>query len=75
MSVNEPRIAFLGIGLMGFPMARNLLKAGFAVTVWNRSQDKAEALKAFGASVAATAADAVRDDLGEITNHLYAAGL
>ena len=61
MSADNPKIAFLGVGLMGFPMARNLLKAGFAVAAWNRSTEKAEALKAFGASVAATAADAVRE--------------
>lgn len=54
------RIAFLGTGLMGAPMARNLLKAGFSVTVWNRSIDKAEALRPDGAHVAASAADAAR---------------
>ncbi len=34
------RIAFLGTGLMGAPMARRLLKAGFPVTVWNRDPPK-----------------------------------
>jgi 2-hydroxy-3-oxopropionate reductase len=56
-----PRIGFLGIGLMGAPQARNLLKAGYAVTAWNRSRAKADALVADGASVAETAAGAVRD--------------
>jgi 2-hydroxy-3-oxopropionate reductase len=55
------RIAFLGIGLMGAPMATNLLKAGFAVTAWNRTPAKAEPLKGQGASVVSSAADAVRD--------------
>ncbi|MDK1373680.1 MULTISPECIES: NAD(P)-dependent oxidoreductase [unclassified Sinorhizobium] len=55
------RIAFLGTGLMGAPMARRLLKAGFSVTVWNRDASKAEALAADGANLAATAADAARD--------------
>lgn len=55
------RIAFLGTGLMGAPMARRLLKAGFPVTVWNRDPSKAEALAADGANLAATAADAARD--------------
>ncbi len=55
------RIAFLGIGLMGAPMAANLLKAGFAVTAWNRTAAKAEALKAQSAAVASTAAEAVHD--------------
>lgn len=54
-------IAFLGTGLMGAPMVRNLLKAGFPVTVWNRSLDKAEELRSDGARVAASAADAARD--------------
>ncbi|HEY5207856.1 MAG TPA: NAD(P)-dependent oxidoreductase [Stellaceae bacterium] len=54
------RIAFLGIGLMGAPMAANLLKAGFTLTAWNRGRAKADALASDGAGVAATAADAVR---------------
>lgn len=53
-----PTIAFLGTGLMGAPMARRLLGAGFAVAAWNRTRAKAEALAADGATVAATAADA-----------------
>jgi 2-hydroxy-3-oxopropionate reductase len=61
MSAAEPQIAFLGIGLMGFPMARNLLRAGFAVTAWNRTPEKAEALKAFCGTVVAMPADAVRE--------------
>ena len=52
-------LALLGTGLMGAPMARNLLKAGHAVTVWNRSAEKAQALAEDGAEVAATAAEAV----------------
>ncbi|MEK1949193.1 MAG: NAD(P)-dependent oxidoreductase [Ensifer adhaerens] len=54
-------IAFLGTGLMGAPMVRRLLSAGYAVTVWNRDRSKAEALAAQGAVVATTAADAARD--------------
>jgi 2-hydroxy-3-oxopropionate reductase len=50
--------AFLGTGLMGAPMARRLLGAGFAVTVWNRDRSKAGALASDGATVAATAAEA-----------------
>ncbi len=55
------RIAFLGTGLMGAPMARRLLQAGYGVTVWNRDRSKTDALAAEGATVAATAADAARD--------------
>ena len=55
----QKKIAFLGTGLMGAPMARRLLKAGHAVTVWNRATEKAEALVADGATLAASPADAV----------------
>jgi 2-hydroxy-3-oxopropionate reductase len=49
----------LGIGLMGEPMAKNLLKAGFALAVWNRTRAKAEKLIPEGARVAGSAAAAV----------------
>ncbi len=52
------KIGFIGLGKMGTGMVRNLLKAGHATTVYNRSRDKAEPLGAEGASVAASAADA-----------------
>ncbi|GLQ36935.1 dehydrogenase [Rhizobium albus] len=55
------QIAFLGTGLMGAPMAKNLLKAGHRLTVWNRSREKAEPLGKIGAEIAASAADAVRE--------------
>jgi 3-hydroxyisobutyrate dehydrogenase and related beta-hydroxyacid dehydrogenases len=44
---------FIGLGLMGGPMAHNLLRAGFPLTVWNRTRDRAEALGRAGANVAA----------------------
>lgn len=50
------KIAFLGTGIMGGPMARNLAAAGHDVTVWNRTREKAEAT---GARVAETPAEAV----------------
>jgi 2-hydroxy-3-oxopropionate reductase len=46
------KIAFIGIGLMGLPMARNLLKAGYSVKVFNRSLEKAELLIKYKAEVA-----------------------
>ncbi len=58
---DRPRVAFLGIGLMGAPQARNVLRAGFTLTAWNRSRAKAVALVPDGAVVADTPADAVRD--------------
>lgn len=57
----QPKIAFLGIGLMGNHMARNLLKAGYALNAWNRTISKAEALAVDGAEIARTPADAVKD--------------
>jgi 3-hydroxyisobutyrate dehydrogenase-like beta-hydroxyacid dehydrogenase len=50
------RIAFLGLGIMGRPMAANLVKAGHEVTVWNRSSGK----EVEGAKVAATPAEAAQ---------------
>ncbi|MDB5907321.1 MAG: NAD(P)-dependent oxidoreductase [Massilia sp.] len=47
--MTSPTLAFLGIGLMGKPMATRLLQAGFTVRAWNRSPAKAEALRAEGA--------------------------
>lgn len=55
------KIAFLGIGFMGFPMARRLCEAGHTVHVWNRSRDKAERVAAFGATVHDMARAAVAD--------------
>jgi 3-hydroxyisobutyrate dehydrogenase-like beta-hydroxyacid dehydrogenase len=48
------RIGFAGLGLMGGRMARNLLKKGFPLTVWNRSQERCAPLAREGAKVAAT---------------------
>jgi len=55
--VKEP-VAVIGLGNMGFPMARNLLAAGFPLAVHNRTRAKAERLAAGGAAVAASAAEA-----------------
>ena len=54
-----PTIAFLGIGLMGAPMATRLAQAGYPLRVWNRSHHKALALSASGARPEAALADAV----------------
>jgi 3-hydroxyisobutyrate dehydrogenase len=54
-----PHVAFLGTGLMGRPMAGRLLAAGFPVTVWNRTIDKARPLAEQGAEVAPTPAAAM----------------
>ncbi len=52
------RIGFLGLGLMGSPMAGRLVDAGHDVAVWNRTAQRAEALGERGAEVAATPAEA-----------------
>jgi 2-hydroxy-3-oxopropionate reductase len=48
------RVGFIGLGIMGMPMARNLMEAGYELTVHNRSPEKAEELGKEGAAVAAT---------------------
>lgn len=53
------KVGFIGLGNMGSGMARNLIRAGHSVTVYNRTRSRAEALRPDGATVAATAADAV----------------
>lgn len=56
------RVAFVGLGAMGEPMATNLLKKGFSVTiVGGRRQEPVDRLKRLGAKVAATPAEAARD--------------
>ena len=66
MSRTFGKVAFLGLGVMGYPMAGHLVRAGYDVTVYNRTQAKAsrwvEQYKALGkASMAATPREAVRD--------------
>lgn len=53
-------VAYLGLGIMGGGMARNLLAAGHDLVVWNRTPAKAEALASSGAVAASRPADAVR---------------
>jgi len=53
-----PSVGFVGLGIMGQPMALNLVRAGFPVTVFNRTPERAAPLKEAGAQVAATPAEA-----------------
>ncbi len=55
------KIGFIGIGLMGLPMAQNILKAGYNLKAFNRSINKTEPLKVLGAEIASTINDVVRD--------------
>ena len=53
-------LGFIGLGVMGQPMALNVARAGMALVVWNRSVDKSEPLRAAGASVAPSPAEVFR---------------
>jgi 2-hydroxy-3-oxopropionate reductase len=72
------KIAVLGIGLMGYPMARRLCEAGFEVHAWNRTAHRAQRLTAFGATAHDSAAQAVQDadvvitmlDNGAVVGHV-----
>jgi 3-hydroxyisobutyrate dehydrogenase len=57
----KPSIALLGLGTMGRGMAANLLKAGFPLTVWNRTKAKVELLTHTAATVADSPAQAVKN--------------
>lgn len=54
------RIGFLGLGIMGRAMAANLVRAGYAVTVWNRTPARCQALVDLGAQAAATPREVVQ---------------
>ena len=54
-------VGFIGLGIMGEPMAMNLVKAGYQVTVYNRTRDKAQSLERAGAKVASTPAEAAQN--------------
>ena len=78
------KVAFLGTGLMGAPMAINLVKAGYEVTVWNRSAEKTRTVAEAGAGVASTPADAAAGadvlftmltDAAAVTDVLFAQGV
>ncbi|MEJ0042878.1 MAG: NAD(P)-binding domain-containing protein [Rhizomicrobium sp.] len=56
----DSSLGFAGLGVMGQAMARNLLRAHPGLVVWNRSADKAEALRVAGAHVATDATDFFR---------------
>ena len=54
-------IGFIGTGLMGLPMAKNILKSGFKLKAFNRSIEKAEPLKEFGAEISKSISDVAKD--------------
>lgn len=58
---NLPKVAWIGLGIMGSPMSENLIKAGYDVTGHTLEQDKLDRLTAAGGTAAASVAEAVRD--------------
>jgi 2-hydroxy-3-oxopropionate reductase len=54
------KIGFIGIGLMGAPMAANLIRAGFQLQIWNRTASKCDPLLEMGATLATSPAEAAR---------------
>ncbi len=54
-------VGFIGLGIMGEPMALNLVKAGYKVTVFNRTREKAQPLEQAGARVASSPSEAARN--------------
>ncbi|HHV63009.1 MAG TPA: 2-hydroxy-3-oxopropionate reductase [Firmicutes bacterium] len=57
----KPKVGFIGLGIMGKPMAKNVLKAGYELTVFNRTSSKTEELKRTGAKVASSPAQVARE--------------
>ena len=51
MAQNTQRIGWIGMGRMGYPMAERLLKAGYDVSIWNRTKSKAEPLAKSGGKI------------------------
>jgi 3-hydroxyisobutyrate dehydrogenase-like beta-hydroxyacid dehydrogenase len=60
-------VGFIGLGMMGNPMSKNLIKAGFALTVWNRTKSKMEEIVALGAKPAASAKEVAHQSEVTIT--------
>ena len=58
---SDRRLGYIGMGIMGKPMARNLMKGGFSVSVYNRTASKARALAKEGAKVYATPRDLAKN--------------
>lgn len=64
-SPSRPRVGFIGLGHMGTPMAKQLIKAGYDVTAWSRSRAHVAELAAYGATPAAAPEEAIA------TGHLF----
>ena len=49
--MNKIKIGFIGLGLMGLPMAKNILKKKYPLTIWNRSTNNFKKIKKLGAKI------------------------
>ncbi len=63
MAQNTQKIGWIGMGRMGYPMAERLLKAGYDVSIWNRTKSKAEPLAALGGKVVDKPSDLAHVDV------------
>ena len=83
MAQTKPKIGWIGMGRMGYPMAERLIKAGYDVAIWNRTRSKAEPLAKIGAEVVDKLFDlkevdilfsivSTGKDLEEVVDHLAA---
>ncbi|MGD2040190.1 MAG: NAD(P)-binding domain-containing protein, partial [Anaerolineae bacterium] len=65
--MSKPKIGFIGLGIMGRPMAKNLLKAGYQLVVHNRSRSPVRELVAAGAEEAFSPKEVVQKSQVVIT--------
>src|SRR6202521_2265814 len=63
MAQNTQKIGWVGMGRMGYPMAERLLKAGYDVSIWNRTKAKAEPLAKLGGKIVEKPSDLARVDI------------
>src|SRR4029434_5967728 len=63
MAKNELKIGWIGMGRMGSPMAERLLKAGYDVSIWNRTRSKAEPLAKLGGQIVDKPSDLSETDI------------
>ena len=63
MATNTQKIGWIGMGRMGYPMAERLLKAGYDVSIWNRTRAKAEPLAKSGGKIVDTPSDLANVDV------------
>lgn len=59
--MSKPRLGFVGLGIMGRPMCKNLIQAGYELTVWNRSRPGIDEVVSYGAQEAASACEVAKN--------------